>query len=133
MISQAAHAAHHATESIGSLTFGAEMRTAWMAWEKSTSQGFGTTIVYGGIKSWCTSGYDKILRGLTIDDIRVVVAAAIKLGYAAGIVTDPTYPLQDGKTLHTFPVETVGWCFASKVGLQHTLKDLVLHPESTSL
>ncbi len=133
MVAQGAHAANHAPAAIGSLAFGTALRTAWMAWEKSTPQGFGTTIVLGGIADVWDQFQRKPVRGLTIADIRVTVEAAVKVGYAGAIVNDPTYPLQDGKTLHGFPCDTCGWIFGSKAGLQHVLRDLVLHSVTADL
>jgi hypothetical protein len=122
MVAQGAHAANHAADMLNSAKFGAENRTAWMAWEKSTDQGFGTTIVLGKV----------FATPLTIQTINDLVATAIALGYAGGVVHDPTYPLQDGSTLHLLPVDTCGWIFGSKAGLAPALKYLNLHPEAAN-
>lgn len=121
MAAQVAHAANHAADQIQQAKFGPANRTAWMAWEKSTEQGFGTTIVFGSILN----------TPLTIDSIRAIVQAAIAMGYAGGIVHDPTYPLQDGKVVHLIPIDTCGWVFGSKTGLEPVLKYLNLHGEDS--
>ena len=118
MVAQGAHAANNAADMLNMNKFGPDNRVAWMAWEKSTEQGFGSTIVLG----------KTFTDPLTIQDIRDTVQAAISLGYAGAIVHDPTYPLQDGLTLHLIPVDTCGWIFGSKAGLACVLKYMKLHP-----
>lgn len=118
MVAQGAHAANHAADQLNRGKFGPENRTAFMAWEKSTDQAFGTTIVLGS--------YDG--EPLTIGVIRNLVTNAIKLGYAGGIITDPTYPLFDGGVTHLFTCDTAGWIFGSKSGLEISMSRLSLHP-----
>jgi hypothetical protein len=117
---QCAHAANHAAESIGHNEFGPTVMAEFSQWQKQTRQGFGTTIVLAG-----RFGDDK---GFTIKDIRKLVDAALKMECAAAIITDPEYPLQDGKTSHKFPCETVGWIFASKQAIGNLLWIYDLHP-----
>lgn len=124
MAAQVAHAAHHAADQIQQAAFGPENRTAWMNWEKSTEQGFGTTIVLGSLRA------DLGPVPLTMDRICGVVAGAKLMGYAAGIVHDPSYPLQDGQVTHLIPIDTCGWMFGSKLGLEPILRYLGLHGES---
>jgi Peptidyl-tRNA hydrolase PTH2 len=122
MVAQGAHAANHAADMLNNAKFGVDNRTAWMTWEKSTEQAFGSTIVLG-----------KIFNDpLTIQDIQDTVQVAIRLGYAGAIVHDPTYPLQDGQTLHSLPIDTCGWIFGSKADLAPVLKYLKLHPEDAN-
>lgn len=119
MIAQGAHAANHAATAIAAGQFGAKVMQQFSQWEKQTSQGFGTTIVFGRV-------FD---RPLTIQDIRLLVEEATRFGFAAGVTHDPTYPLLDGKTLHTFPCDTCGWIFGSKAELAFLLQKFDLHPE----
>lgn len=117
MVAQGAHAANHAADQLNRAVFGPINRAAFMAWEKSTDQAFGTTIVLGSVFS----------EPLRIQDIHDAVAAARQLGYAGDVITDPTYPLFDGGVTHLFPCETAGWIFGSKAGLGSVLKYLTLH------
>jgi peptidyl-tRNA hydrolase len=126
MIAQGAHAANHAAEAIGSNQFGLDAMTQFAAWQKQTPQGFGTTIVFGGRDSH--SG--KV--GLTIEDIRIVVANARRLNIPAAVINDPGYPLRDGETMHAFPCDTCGWLFGSKADVQQVTEPLVLHPENAA-
>lgn len=119
MVAQGCHAANHAGDQLAQAKFGAGNRAAWMMWEKCTSQAFGTTIVLGSV-------FDTPLR---IDTIRQVVAGAVQMGYAGAVITDPTYPLLDGKVTHAFPCETCGFIFGSKAGLEPLLRYYKLHGE----
>lgn len=119
MVAQGCHAANHAADQVGQAKFGAGNRTAWMTWEKSTPQAFGTTITLGAV-------FDT---PLAIDTIRQVVGAAVQMGYAGAVISDPTYPLLDGRVTHLFPCETVGWIFGSKTGLEALLRLYKLHGE----
>lgn len=62
---------------------------------------FGTTIVMNGID------------GDTIHDIvyRINDSGGDHL---AGTITDPTYPIRDGKITHYLPLLTTGWVFCKK-------------------
>ena len=46
----------------------------------------------------------------------------------AGIVTDPSYPLRDGRVMHLLPLVTCGYIFGDKELLTGFLGDLELHP-----
>jgi hypothetical protein len=128
MGAQIAHAANFAAYSIGNNDYGSSNRNAWLQWEKSTPQGFGTTIVLGGT---ITLHRGKAIRdGLTIDQIRDLTIRLRALGFATGIVNDPTYPMLDGKVMHGFPCDTCAFIFGSKAALEPHLKLLILHPES---
>jgi hypothetical protein len=118
MVAQGAHAANHAADQLNRAKFGSENRTAFMAWEKSTDQAFGTTIVLGLV-------FDEPLTMQAIED---TVRIAVNIGYAGGIIHDPTYPLHDGGVVHAFPCNTAGWIFGSKADLAPVLKYLKLHP-----
>src|SRR5688572_15156143 len=83
MVAQGAHAANHAAFEIGHNKFGATAMTQFAQWEKSTTQGFGTTIVLSGIHTVKGSGR------LTMSDITRIVEAAKARGIPAGITLDP--------------------------------------------
>lgn len=123
LIAQGAHAANYAAFEIGRNKFGPTAMARFGAWEKSTEQGYGVTLVFGGI---IDEGYK---RGLRIDDIRTIVECLKAAGHPAGIVTDPSYPLHDGDVIHGFPCETAGWFFGSKNEFQLILKNLTLYPQ----
>ena len=67
-------------------------------WELSTQTGFGTCIVLAVKEA----------------QLRQIIAMAQEAGLHANITHDPTYPLQDGETLHLIPVDTCGYVFARK-------------------
>lgn len=123
LIAQGAHAANMAAELIGRNTFSPTIMAQFAEWQKQTPSGFGTTIVFGG------KGFDSAYP-LKIDDIKTVTEFVGKAGFASGIVTDPGYPLRDGKTMHSFPCETCGWIFGSKQALTPYLDHLRLHQAS---
>ena len=81
-------------------------------WENQTNQGFGTCIVLA-VK-------EKQMRDIT--------AMAKELGYHADIVNDPTYPLQDGDTLHLISLDTCAYVFCRKNVAKTILYDLSLMP-----
>lgn len=130
MMAQCAHAANHAASEIGSNKFGAIAMSRFAAWEKSTPQHFGTTIVYGGIVAPIPGRSGTEQRVLRIDDIQTIVEHAKLSGHPAGIVTDPTYPLTDGQVVHAFPCQTVGWMFGLRKELAFLTDYLILHPSS---
>ncbi len=87
------------------------------AWQKETSQGFGTVLVLG----------------VTEVQMRTAVAVAESFGvdkFPCEIIHDPTYPLQDGDTTHFIPVDTCGYIFGDKenITLQAILQNFELHP-----
>lgn len=121
-IAQAAHAANHAAESIAQNEFGTSVMAQFARWQKQSNQGFGTTLVMGGYHS--RYGGDK---PATIYDIRKTVERSRTIGFAAAVVTDPSYPLQDGATMHNFPCETCGWVFGAKEALSVVMFPFLLH------
>jgi peptidyl-tRNA hydrolase len=64
-------------------------------WENSTSQGFGTVLTLEA----------KML------EIKQSVDIFEKMGYIAGIVHDPSYPIVDGEIVHHIPLDTCGYIF----------------------
>ena len=64
-------------------------------WENSTRQGFGTVLTLEG-KMSVISGTVNIMKSL---------------GYVAGVVHDPTYPLVDGEVVHHIPLDTCAYIF----------------------
>lgn len=75
---------------------------AYQDWCRETPQGFGTTIV---------------LAGGTCENLHAVVSEARALGLAAGVVHDPSYPVQDGSVFHHIPLDTVAWVFVPSPGI----------------
>jgi peptidyl-tRNA hydrolase len=65
------------------------------AWENSTPQGFGTVLTLEA----------KML------EIKQSVDIFEKMGYIAGIVHDPSYPIVDGEIVHHIPLDTCGYIF----------------------
>lgn len=64
-------------------------------WENSTRQGFGTVLTLEGRMS----------------EFQPVVNIFKSLGYVAGVVHDPTYPLVDGEVVHYLPIDTCAYVF----------------------
>ena len=122
MIAQGAHAANHAAAEIGKGIFGTPPMMIFSQWEKSTAQGFGTTLIFSGIID--RRGH----RGLTLDDITKIVDFAKGHGVAAGVTHDPSYPLHDGNTVHAIPCDTCGWLFGAKDQLSIFTRPLTLQP-----
>jgi len=71
-------------------------------WKTSTPHGFGVTICLD------VSGYQ----------LPLVVEAANNFRCSAGVTHDPSYPLQDGRTLHLLPLDTCGFVFGDKSDLR---------------
>lgn len=67
-------------------------------WRTETPQGFGTVLV------------------LAVNEaqMRTAVDVAKGMGFVAGVVHDPTYPLRDGDTTHFLPVDTCSYIFGDK-------------------
>lgn len=74
---------------------GAASLKAFYEWELSTGQGFGTVLTLEGKMS----------------DINTTIATFNELGYIAGIVHDPTYPIVDGSVVHHIPLDTCAYVF----------------------
>lgn len=81
-------------------------------WENQTRQGFGTSIVLGASEA----------------QMRQIVATARDLDIHAAVVHDPSYPLQDGATLHLIPLDTCAYVFARKDTAKPLLNGLDLLP-----
>lgn len=72
-----------------------ELNRAFVEWENSTDQGFGTVLVLEG----------------KYQNIKNTVDTMFNFGYISGMVFDPTYPILDGETVHHIPLETCGFVF----------------------
>jgi len=84
------------------------------AWQAQTSQGFGTTIT---------------LAVPTESAMVDMVAIADALGYPAGLVHDPSYPVRDGEVTHLLPIDTCGYVFVKDAtNPPPGLSILPLHP-----
>lgn len=68
---------------------------AFAEWEHSTPQGFGTVLTLEG----------------KMADISTTITVFKALGYVAGVVHDPTYPIVDGDVVHHIPLDTCGYVF----------------------
>lgn len=92
-----------------------ELRDTFAAWETSTRQGFGTTIVLGAdLKEICT-----------------VVSEAMDARLTASVVRDPLYPIRDGEVTHHLPLITGAYVFApdrNDEEVRRILGGLSLHP-----
>lgn len=64
-------------------------------WERSTPQGFGTVLTLEA----------------RMADISPVVSIFKSMGYVAGVVHDPTYPIVDGEVVHHIPLDTCAYVF----------------------
>jgi hypothetical protein len=64
-------------------------------WEQSTTQGFGTVLALEA----------------RMADIIPVVSIFNAMGYVAGVVHDPTYPIVDGEVVHHIPLDTCAYIF----------------------
>jgi peptidyl-tRNA hydrolase len=64
-------------------------------WKNSTKQGFGTVLVLEA----------------KMNEIYPVVEVFEKIGYVAGVVHDPTYPIVDGEVVHFIPLDTCAYVF----------------------
>ena len=97
---QAAHAANRCVQNLLDLASYEEKEhgkpyTQMLAeWEGD--RGFGTCIVLSG-PLWAIK--------------KAFAIAADNLHVYGGIITDPTYPIQDGEFTHYIPVETCGYIF----------------------
>lgn len=78
---------------------------AALEWSRE-ADGFGTTIALG----------------VTLQELQNAVALATAMGFPARVVSDPTYPMLDGETLHIIPdVVTTGYVFGDKEALRMIL------------
>ena len=69
--------------------------TGFNEWENSTRQGFGTVLTLEG----------------QMREFYPVVNIFKSLGYVAGVVHDPTYPVVDGEIVHHIPLDTCAYVF----------------------
>lgn len=85
-------------------------------WENSTSQGFGTVYV---------------LDGGSISSIKESVDPLIEMGFVAGYVFDPTYPVLDGAVVHSIPLITCAYVYCDEINekiVTKFLEKFKLHP-----
>lgn len=105
-IAQGSHAAnafvyhfHGYAQKYNSTTAHESIQTATMngfnEWENSTHQGFGTVLTLEA----------------RMADINPVVSIFKSMGYVAGVVHDPTYPIVDGDVVHHIPLDTCAYVF----------------------
>ena len=75
----------------------------WAKWERSTKQGFGTTIVL--------SVSEKEMR----DTVAVaLMSRSQEKSFTAGIITDPTYAVKDGDITHIVSLDTCGYILGDR-------------------
>lgn len=86
---------------------------AYLAWQRTTNQGFGTTIT------------------LAVDGATMykVVDSLMFAGFKTEIINDPTYPIRDGEVTHYLPVNTCAYVFVPDPDeAPESLQKLPLHP-----
>jgi peptidyl-tRNA hydrolase len=98
MVAQGAHAANQFVAMLSQDHF---LYPLYEQWRSSTPHGFGVTLCLD------VSG----------EELPLVVEAARRAGFAAGVTHDPSYPLRDGGVTHTFPLDTCGYVFGNKPDL----------------
>jgi peptidyl-tRNA hydrolase len=64
-------------------------------WENSTTQGFGTVLTLEA----------------KMADINPIASIFKSMGYVAGVVHDPTYPIVDGQVVHHISLDTCAYVF----------------------
>lgn len=105
-IAQGSHAAnafvyhfHAYAQKYNSTVVHESIQTATMngfnEWENSTHQGFGTVLTLEA----------------RMADVSPVVSIFKSMGYVAGVVHDPTYPIVDGEVVHHIPLDTCAYVF----------------------
>jgi len=113
-MAQSHHAAMCFTKDVmKSLNTGVALPRGLEDWEDQTSQGFGTTITLA-VPS----------EAALIDTVDI----ALKFGYAANVVLDPTYPVTDGAVTHLLQVYTCGYVFVPGDSNPSFLTPFSLHP-----
>lgn len=114
-MAQAAHAANAFIRDVGTADrYDDNIVYAASAWEDSTEQWFGTTLVLAAPN-------EKALFD--------AVAAAQAEGLPAETVLDPTYPIRDGEVTHLLPVITCAYVFTPcRKTTRPGLDGLELHP-----
>ncbi len=109
MVAQGAHAANQFSawcERHAEDPMWADAHAMSLEW-KEQAEDFGTTICLG-------------VNGQTLTS---AIAFLIGAGFPAGITHDPSYPFQDGETLHLLPLNTCGWVFGDKDELRPLLSN----------
>jgi len=84
---------------------------AFSEWERSTAQGFGTVLTLEGKMS----------------EISTTISVFKALGYVAGVIHDPTYPILDGEIVHHIPLDTCAYIFIPDKETDPIVKHLVGH------
>ena len=100
MVAQGAHAANQFVFEMGR-SEKRDLVRMLDQWQTSTPQGFGVTL--------CLD--------VTGEELPLVVEAAKRAGFAAGVTHDPSYPLRDGGVTHSLPLDTCGYVFGNKPDL----------------
>jgi Uncharacterized conserved protein len=106
-----AQGAHAANQCIATLMDPSD-RDLYEEWVAQTSKGFGTTVTLG----------------VNARQMYETISIARELGFHAGVVHDPTYPLRDGDVVHYLPLDTCGFVFGRKSHLTGVVGDLPLAP-----
>lgn len=88
-----------------------ELSKAIREWS-SAARGFGTCIVLGVNEA----------------EMRATVEAAATAGLHAGITHDPSYPVRDGSSFYTLPLDTCAYVFARKCDAAPFVKNFRLMP-----
>ncbi len=102
-MAQASHAASAIAERMDRSERHNTAWKCWAKWERSTKQGFGTTIVL--------SVSEKEMR----DTITVaLMARSQEESFTAGIITDPTYAVKDGDITHIVSLDTCGYILGDR-------------------
>lgn len=107
---QASHAANQMVFE-GKHSKNPEFKTLIEEWSKEAN-GFGTCIVLGANEQ----------------QMREIIQNVKNAGFHANITHDPTYPLNDGETVHLIPLDTCAYIFGHKGELQLFLEGLSLLP-----
>lgn len=108
MVAQGAHAANQFTHQMDAIIKDMDNDNPvssfflYQAWKTSTPHGFGVTICLD------VSG----------EQLPLVVRAAKRARFVAGVTHDPSYPLLDGRVLHSIPLDTCGYVFGDKSDLR---------------
>jgi hypothetical protein len=99
MVAQGAHAANQFVhEFLTDVSTKTPYGSLYEQWRTSTPDGFGVTL--------CLD--------VTGEQLPLVVQAAKRMGFAAGVTHDPSYPLRDGGVTHSLPLDTCGYVFGNR-------------------
>ncbi len=79
----------------------------YLDWQETTRQNFGTVIVLGGNEG-------------EINDA-LAYAGRVKARVVCGWVRDDSYPLVDGDTVHTLPLNTNAFVFGTKLNCEDVI------------